>query len=76
VDPYAPEVNLRNEFIERNHEKIIEARVAAAVKAEQQRSSKAKEQGSAPAKGKGGEPEGETKISTVQQLNEFFDKQE
>lgn len=73
-DVNAKGANLVNEFINRNFDKILQMKVDAAVKAEQERATKASS-ASKPDTAKGGEQNTDTEkeINTVHDLDDFFD---
>ena len=71
-DPFAPGANnLITEFISRNFDKIIQNKVDAAVRAEQERAAKGSG-ASAPAQKQGQEPKEEQKISTQADFDAFM----
>lgn len=74
INPFENPVNLVNEYKLRNFDKIIQAKVNAAVQAEQQRATKAEEHSTTPNDKKGGSNEPTTKINNLSDLDAWLQK--
>lgn len=76
INPFENPVNLVNEYKLRNFDKIIQAKVQAAVQAEQQRASKAEAHSTTPNDKKGGSNETTTKINNLADLDAWLAEHE
>lgn len=74
INPYETPVDLVQEYRNRNWEKIVQAEVAAAVRAEQERAANAGSHGSDPNQNQGGLPGATDKINTVKDLDNLISK--
>ena len=71
-NPLVQELDLKREFMDRNYQKIMDQKVAAAVLAEQQRAARAAGQGTTPPAGSGTPPAETGKINSVNDLDTAF----